>query len=207
MPCVIPVIKPLETVALALLIPHDPPAAESIKVILAPTHTLLAPVMCPASGKGFTVIVVVVVHPVGNVYVIIVVPAEMPATTPAVNPTIAMLVLSLFQVPLPPSLKVVFEPAQTIVGPVIAEGKGLTDTTVATLQPVGSTYVIPAVPVDTPVTIPVVRPIVAFVLLLLHEPPAMLSLKTVVKPMQTLGAPDIADGNGLTVIITESDLR
>ena len=53
----------------------------------------------------------------------------------------------------------------------------------------------------TPVTIPVAVPTEALALLLLHEPTDEVSLRTVVKPLQTWKEPKIADGNGSMVTI------
>ena len=47
-------------------------------------------------------------------------------------------------------------------------------------------------PSDTPVTIPVVDPIVAFAVLLLQVPPAGVVFNVVVKPRHTLVSPVIA---------------
>ena len=58
-------------------------------------------------------------------------------------------------------------------------------------------------PVATPVTIPDDVPTVAIpVLLLLHVPPLVASLRVVVKPMQTVAVPLTDAGNGLTVTTT-----
>ena len=63
-----------------------------------------------------------------------------------------------------------------------------------------------AVPADTPVTWPVVRPgvsaVATAVLLLLHVPPVAVSLSVVVPPMQTLFVPIMAVGDGLMVTAT-----
>ena len=60
-----------------------------------------------------------------------------------------------------------------------------------------------AVPADTPVTIPVEDPAVATAVLpLLHAPPGVTSLNAVVAPIQTLVAPVIPEGSGLTVTVT-----
>jgi hypothetical protein len=59
--------------------------------------------------------------------VIVAVPAETPVTSPEVNPTVAIEVLLLVQ--LPPGIKlvrVIMEPAQTLPAPEIEEGVGLT---------------------------------------------------------------------------------
>ena len=61
-------------------------------------------------------------------------PAVTPATVPEV-PTVAFALL-LLQVPLPvASLRVVAEPAHTLIVPVIAAGNGFTVTVAVTLQP------------------------------------------------------------------------
>ena len=56
-----------------------------------------------------------------------------------------------------------------------------------------------AVPADTPETTPAELTEAVSVLLLLHEPPVVPSLKEVVKPTHTLVVPPIAAGNGLTI--------
>src|SRR5437763_776971 len=57
-----------------------------------------------------------------------------------------------------------------------------------------------AVPASTPVTTPLDDPIVATaVVLLIHVPPAIASVKLVVDPVQTSSEPAIAAGNGFTV--------
>ena len=60
-PAVTPVTTPPETVALILLLLHVPPVTPSVKVIAEPAHTLDAPVILPAFGVGFTVMVLVTV--------------------------------------------------------------------------------------------------------------------------------------------------
>jgi len=59
-----------------------------------------------------------------------------------------------------------------------------------------------AVPAATPVTTPVLDPTDPIaVLLLLHVPPGVVELKTVVNPVQTVAVPVIAAGSGLTVMV------
>jgi len=59
------------------------------------------------------------------------------------------------------------------------------------------------VPVVPPVTVPVEEPIAATDgLLLVHVPPATLSVKVVARPAQT-GGEVMTDGNGLTVTMVE----
>ena len=84
----------LPTVALLLL--QVPPVTALCRVVERLRHTLVAPVI---DAVGFTVIVVVVIHPVGSVYVIDTDPPEIPVTTP-VDPTMAaMALLPLVHVP------------------------------------------------------------------------------------------------------------
>jgi hypothetical protein len=59
-----------------------------------------------------------------------------------------------------------------------------------------------AVPYAAPVTMPLVDPTAALVLLLLQLPPAEASLSVVEDPMHTLDAPVITAGSGLTVTVT-----
>ena len=60
-------------------------------------------------------------------------------------------------------------------------------------------YVITDVPAVTPVTIPVLEPMVAWLLLLLQVPPGVISVSEVVKPTQTLATPFMVVGIGRTV--------
>ena len=58
------------------------------------------------------------------------------------------------------------------------------------------------VPADPPVTIPVLAPALAMVvLLLLHVPPVVVLLSVVVEPIHTEDVPLIAAGNGFTVMV------
>ena len=68
----------------------------------------------------------------------VVVPDVTPETIPELVPIVATLVLLLIHVPPPVLESVVVEPAQTVAVPVIADGNGLTVTTVVVIQPVAS---------------------------------------------------------------------
>lgn len=57
------------------------------------------------------------------------------------------------------------------------------------------------VAVVLPVTTPVVDPIEALALLLLHVPPVVASLRAVVLPMHTFVVPVMAAGSALTVTV------
>jgi hypothetical protein len=62
----IPVTTPVEPIVAAVpLLLHAPPLVKSVSEIAAPTHTLVAPLI--GFGNGFTVIVLVFLHPVPRV--------------------------------------------------------------------------------------------------------------------------------------------
>ena len=60
-PAVTPVTIPPATVALPLLALHVPPGAASVSVRVVPVHTLVPPMIAPASGSGFTVVILIAV--------------------------------------------------------------------------------------------------------------------------------------------------
>ena len=66
------------------------------------------------------------------------VPATEPVTTPLVELAIVALPLLLLHVPLPPSVNVVVDPAQTLNVPAIADGVAFTVMMTEVIQPVGS---------------------------------------------------------------------
>ena len=74
----------------------------------------------------------------GSVYVMVVVPAATPDTTPVDEPTVATLEVLLLHVPPPASVNVIAAATQTLVAPVMADGSGSTVTTRVVLQPVPS---------------------------------------------------------------------
>ena len=85
--------------------------------------------------------------------------------------------------------------------PEMGAGDGLTVTVAVIKQPEGTVYVITAVPVLMPETIPEEVPTVATEgLLLLQLPLAASSLNVVVPPAQTVRRPIIDKGVGFTVI-------
>ena len=129
------------------------------------------------------------------------VPGIMPVTAPVFTSTVATEVLLLVQVPPGvPSLSGETEPRQTFVFPAIAVGKPFTIMFLLAIQPVDSVYMMLATPVETAVTTPVLATIVAMdVLLQLHVPPVVASLKRVVPPIQRVVVPVIPDGKLFTV--------
>jgi hypothetical protein len=89
----VPAEMPVTTVApapegvretLPLLLVHAPPVAAFVRVIVVPVHTSLDPDI--VAGSGLTVRVAVALQLVGNVYVIMDVPAAAPVTSPLVLP-------------------------------------------------------------------------------------------------------------------------
>jgi hypothetical protein len=194
-----PVTTPVEEpiAALPLLLLQVPPDEVLLRVVVSPAQTTVVPDI--VAGNGFTVTVVTMMQPVPRVYVIAAVPNEAPVATPDDEPIVTFALLLLHMPPVTALLRLVVEPRQTDVGPVIPAGKGLTVNTIIAWQPVLSIYVILAVPEVTPVTTPVVDPIVAFPLLLLHVPPEVVLLRLEVSPMQTCGVPVIAAGSEFIV--------
>ncbi len=119
---------------------------------------------------------------------------------PVVEPTVAIAVLLLLHKPPDTELdSIVVVPAHKAVVPSIGPGAVLTVTVVVVSQPVANLYVIIAVPVATPVTIPEDDPTVAMpVALLLHVPPGTELPNGLVNPTHTLILPVITPGDGLT---------
>lgn len=66
-PALIPVATPdPETIPIdVLLLTQTPPEGKELNVVVKPSHTISVPLMTP--GSGFTVIVIVVKHPLDNV--------------------------------------------------------------------------------------------------------------------------------------------
>jgi hypothetical protein len=198
MPLTTPAASMVATAGLLLL--QAPPVLVVLSVVVVPTHVLSVPVM--AAGSGLTVTILVSWQPPAPiVYVTSHVPADMPLTTPEPKPMVAMPGQATLQVP--PAgepMAVVVDPAHTCKVPVMAVGSGLMSTTTERWQPVGSVYIMLAVPDVRPDTMPVPAPTVATaVLLLLQVPPVLVVLSVVVCPTQALVLPVITAGSGFTV--------
>jgi len=147
------------------------------------------------TGIALTVAVTDVEHPFDNVYIIEGFPAETPVTIPDVDPTIAWPVaLLLHKPPEVASLRLVVCVTQTTGVPVIAAGVVFTVTAWVDTHPPGNIYVITGVPAAMPVTTPAPSTLPRVALLLLHEPPALASLRAVVEPTHTLNVPVIEAG-------------
>ena len=196
-PVTTPFDEPIVAIVISLLL-HVPPTVASVSVVVRPIQALIVP---PITENAVTVTTVVTLHPVDIVYVIVAFPAATPVIVPSAAPAVAIAVLLLVHVPpLVASDRVIVDPAQTGVEPVIAGGNGLMVTCVVILQPVASVYVIVANPAVTPVTTPVLVMVATDVLPLAHVPPPA-SDKVVVVPGHAIAVPDIAAGNGLIVSV------
>ena len=129
-----PVTVPVEPIAAIpeLLLVHVPPTIPSASVVVSPTQTVAVPVI--GFGNGLTVAVIITKHPVDKeVYDIIGLPPEIPATTPVLEPTVACNVLLLLQKPpVVISVNVTVDPTHTTGVPPIGAGFGFTVTGVDT---------------------------------------------------------------------------
>ncbi len=71
MPVTMPVEPTVAVPGLPLL--HVPPVGVTVKVVVAPTHTVYIPLI---DGVGFTVTITFFTHPAGEVYTTVAVPTE-----------------------------------------------------------------------------------------------------------------------------------
>jgi hypothetical protein len=118
-----------------LLLDHVPPVTELVSDVVELTHTVPEPDI--AAGMGFTVTLVVVKQPAGNVYVIVAMPAALPVTTGPDTEAMP----GLLEDQLPPLIElasVVEAPTHTVAVPVMAPGTGFTVKPVVVLQPAGN---------------------------------------------------------------------
>ena len=122
MPVTTPLNEPIVPAAKLLLL-HNPPLTASLNDVVNPAHTVEEPII--AVGAVLTVTVMDVAQPVGKVYVIAAVPTAIPLTTPVEEPTLTAPAPAL-HTPLPGSVNVIVDPAQTADGPLIDDGNGLT---------------------------------------------------------------------------------
>ena len=103
---------------------HVPPDVLFVSVAVEPVHILEVPPEIAATvGVELTVIVLYTRVPHATLYVINVVPAATPVTSPVSRPTVALATLLLLHVP-PEAvlLSVVVEPVHTVELPEIADG-------------------------------------------------------------------------------------
>ena len=123
------------TVVVALV--HVPPATASLNINVEPAHKVVVPDIAP--GAVETVSVTVAVQLVADdVNVIVDVPGVTPDTTPppaGPGVIVATVVVALFHVPATASVKVVADPAHTVVVPPIAGVAAFTVTVAVAIQP------------------------------------------------------------------------
>lgn len=127
-----PVTRPVEapTVATAvLLLLQTPPVVASVNVTGVPMQILEDPEIAAGDGSIVTVLVTVQLAP--GAKVIIATPADTPDTRPVVEPTLAIDGSLLLHVPVPTRLKNKEDsPSQMVDAPVMADGGGVTVTTI-----------------------------------------------------------------------------
>src|ERR1043165_2478246 len=133
---------PVSTPVVASIVPtpgvvliHVPPGVVVVNVVVLPVHTCSEPPIL--AGSAYTVTFALAWQVVGSVYTIVAVavPAT-PLTIPVVEPTVAVPVAKLLQVP--PGvvlLNVVVWPTQVVSTPVTGAGFAFTDTVVVRTQP------------------------------------------------------------------------
>ena len=198
-PKLTPVTTPLVLFTVAtpgVLLVHIPPVVLLPSAVVMPTHTFRLPVA--GDGSAFTLTVDIRIQPVASVYVMRVVPAFRPVTTPP-DVIEATDVLPLSHVP--PTLllfSVIVFPWHTIDGPVVLFGSGFTTTVALLRQPVGIVYVISALPADKPLTSPVALTPAVPGAPLLHTPPGVALSSCVVPLTHTCVLPLTEAGSGFT---------
>jgi hypothetical protein len=133
-PVTVPEERPTEATDVLPLL-HVPPVVVFPNDTVKPAHTVSVPDI--SDGNGFTVMVVIMIQPVGKAYVTEAVFAATPVTTPVPGITVATVVLPLAQVPpLVASFNADVRPTQMLAVPPMFGGNGLTVTIVLTWQPV-----------------------------------------------------------------------
>jgi hypothetical protein len=133
-PGLIAVIRPVVLVTpaiAALLLLHVPPLTVDDAVSVSPAVIIDG---APITGTTFTSIDFTEVQPLAVVYVMMVLPAATPVTTPPA--TVAMPASALLHEPVPVAVNVTDDPAHTLVVPVIAGAAAFTLTVLMLRQPV-----------------------------------------------------------------------
>jgi len=132
-------------------------------------------------------------------------PGEAPVIPPVIVPIVQTKVLGTEEV----RFIFVFVPVQTLAAEgVVTTGAGFTVIVADLKQDVAvNVYLISAVPPDAPVTNPPASTDATAGFILDHDPPGVISLRSVVRPSHTVVVPVIAAGSGLTVIVAEGDVK
>ena len=117
-----PVVAPI-VAAVRLLLLQLPPGVVLVSVAGIPRHRFVVPTI--AAGKGLTVTVFVATHPMGSMYVMVVVPA----TTPVTRPAELMVATAGFpELQLPPLVEFTYSivpPSHTADAPAIGAGNAV----------------------------------------------------------------------------------
>ena len=208
---VVPALFPVTTPALVIVATavleevHGLTAAgvpEPVNVVVQSSQMVNVPVI---EGCALTVTVTVLLHPLLLVYVITLVPAFTPVTTPVLF-TVATAVLEevhgLTAAGVPDPVSVVVDPLQTVSDPPIV-GWLFTVMVTVLLQPLLFVYVITLVPGLTPVTTPALFTVATAVLEEVHGLTAAGvpdPVNIVVEFLQTVKVPLIA-GRAFTVTV------
>ncbi len=106
-PAVIPLTSPPTTVALALVALHTPPGAPLVSVIVAPSHTLLAPKIVPAV-RNAPIFTVLVATAVPQALVTVYTTVSSPVDTPDNNPPDVIVARALVTLQAPPGVALVY---------------------------------------------------------------------------------------------------
>ena len=138
---------------------HVPPPVGSLRVMFAPVHTDVGPMMLVV--VPLTLMAAVAVQPAVAANVIVAVPVATPLTTPLEASTEAILLAEELHDPTPVVVSGMVAPMQTVDGPEIVGWVSLTLTVVAVIHPDGIVYEMMDVPEPTPVRMPVVAPTTA----------------------------------------------
>jgi len=198
-PAVIPVTTPnASTDAIAVFDDDQFVAVPLDNVMVEPSHTAAGPVI--GSGSAFTVNASDERQPpTGNVYVILVVPAVAPVTTP---PLLTGAITGEPELHTPPDgelFSVVAWPTHTWFEPNGTAGVWLTTTVLVREQPSGDVPVISAEPMLTPVITPIASIDAIPVLSDDQMIPGVVLLHVIVWPSHTAAGPLRLPGSGLVV--------
>jgi hypothetical protein len=113
----------------ALLLTQTPAGVLLLSAVVAPTQTVLAPVIGPTTGNAFTVTTAVceVAQPLAlvTVYVIVTVPAATPVTSPVLLTAATAASLLVHTPPGVVLLKAVTAPTHTAISPVMGFTTGV----------------------------------------------------------------------------------
>lgn len=125
-------------------------------------------------------------------------PVVIPVTIPVVPIAATMGLLLLHAPPGVGFVKATDEPAHRVAVPLTAPGGMLTVTVLVVAQPAAVVvYVMVAVPAVIPLTMPVALPTVAMAAApLVHTPPGVPVVRTVILPMHNIAVPLMGSGSG-----------